>query len=293
MYNQAGEKYVRSNKFKASSWIIALAAAFFASIGIGRLYAIITLINPIIYLNFLVLVGAVLLLMVVIMLVKSFGKSRNRTVDIVTCLVVCSTAWLAHWAHIESADSSEGFWSAFADIPRLLGFPILFAGSRNLSVGRFGSRGVGIDPAILTLCYIIEFVAFMAPAYLSLKSKDYYCEDCDNSYQSVTCYLAEDEVLHQHSDQMKTGDLVFLEGRSLYRNLDQLPLDPKEKPGIGTIEFHYCNKCNAGAIVNIKAGILKQGDKKKREVSKENSLVEDTFITDNSRKFIASGLGLA
>src|SRR5258708_5847675 len=122
MYQLAGEKYIRSNKFSALKSLIALVAAFFAAVGIGRLYAIITLINPIIYLNFLVLVGAGLLLVILIMLVKSIGKSRNIYIDIISSLVICLTAWMANWAHIQNLDNENGFWACFTDVPRLLGY---------------------------------------------------------------------------------------------------------------------------------------------------------------------------
>jgi hypothetical protein len=78
----------------------------------------------------------------------------------------------------------------------------------------------------------------------------------------------------------------------LYTALNALPLDAKEKPGIGAVELHYCRKCNTNAIVNLKAGVLKQDDKKRKQMSNVDSLMEDTYISDESRQLLSAKLGL-
>jgi hypothetical protein len=288
----AGGKYTPSNKFNSLNWTIAMIVAFFIAIGIGRLYALISIINPIIYLNFLLLAGVVILLAIIITLIKSIGKSRNKAIDITTGLIICLTAWGAHWAHIANAELHGGFWPAFLSGPSLMGYAIDFAANRNLAVGRIGSSGMSIDPAILFICYLIEFVAFLAPAYLVVRSKAYYCEDCDNDYATVTGYLSENEIFNQHPSQIWSGDLTFLRNNIFYSGLHALPLNAGEKPGISAIELHYCKKCNANAIVNISEGILKEGDKRKKEMSKVDFLLQDTYITDESRELLAVKMGL-
>jgi hypothetical protein len=287
-----GEKYVPSNKFNVKYWTMAIVVAFFLAILVGRLYALISFINPIIYLNFLLLAGTSILLVVIIMLVKLIGRSRNKFVDLVSGLVVCGAAWLAQWAHIEYLESSKGFLNSLTDISGLFDFIIGFADKRDMGISRLGSRGTRIDPGILFLCYMVECGAFLAPVYFLRKSKDYYCEDCANEYKTITGYISSNEILHTHTEEMGKGDLVFLQNSLLYKALDTLPLDPTKKPGIGTIEFHYCEKCNTNAIVNVKSGILKYGDKKKREIGDANFLLQDIYITDESRKLIVAGLGI-
>jgi hypothetical protein len=56
--------------------------------------------------------------------------------------------------------------------------------------------------------------------------------------------------------------------------------------------LHYCKKCNDNAIVNISEGILKGGDKRKKEMSKVDFLLQDTYITDESRELLAVKMGL-
>lgn len=292
MSSLSGEKYVPSNKFNAGYWAMAIVVAFFIAILVGRLYALISYINPIIYLNFLVLAGTVILLGIITMLVKLIGRSRNNFVDLVSSLGVCGTAWLAQWAHIEYLESSKGFLNSLTDISGLFDFIMGFADKRDMGIARLGSRGTSIDPGILFLCYIVECGAFLAPVYLLRKSKNYYCEDCANEYKEITGYISNNDILHKHSEEMGKGDLVFLQNSLLYKALDTLPLNPKEKPGIVAIEFHYCEKCNTNAIVNVKSGVLKYSDKKKREIGNTNFLLQDTYITDESRKLIVAGLGI-
>jgi hypothetical protein len=291
MYQSPGEKYIRSHKFNLLYSLITLAAAFFLAIGIGRLYAVISIINPIIYLNFLVLIGAAFSLIALIMMVKLFGKSRNIVVDIFSCLFICLTAWFAHWAHIQNSEhGGEGFWIHFKKISSLLSFITEFAENRNISIGRFGSSGMGINSGILVLCYFIEFLAFVAPAYFILVQKEYFCESCTDNYSNTTFYTDNDAILHKHADLFGKGDLGFLSGTPLFKSLDYLPLDPKEKPEIGIIEFHHCNKCNLNSIVNIKSAIMRLNDKQKRETANSNLLLEDTYINDSSHKLLSTGL---
>lgn len=278
-----GEKYIGSNKFNTTYWSITLLIAFFVSIGIGRLYALISLVNPIIYLNFLALAGAVILLAIVTVGIRSLGKSRNRTLNITSSVFIGTIAWLAHWAHIDNMDTHKGFWKSMANFPHVLGFMVDFAGNRNIGVGRLGSNPVGIDPAILFICYLIETAAFFAPVYFTVKAKEYYCEDCDQGYTSVTAYIESNDKLYQYPTEMSRGDLTFLKDLVFHRSLSTLDLDPREKPGIGAIELHYCDKCNLNAIVNVKAGVLKQDEKERRTMGSEDILLEDTYITNDSK----------
>jgi hypothetical protein len=293
MYQTAGDKYVASNKFNTLYWSIAMIVAFLIAIGIGRLYALISIINPLIYLNFLVLAGAAIATGIIITLTRSIGKSRNHILNVVTSIVICYTAWAAHWAHIMGAEGRYDFWPSLFSFTDHISYTLDFASNRNLAVGRIGSSGVGIDPSILFLCYIVEFAAFMAPVYLFLRSKEYYCEACDTDYTTITGYIKEDEILRQHTTEILQGDLTFLKNNIIYPALNALPLDAKEKPNIGAVELHYCRKCYSNAIVNLKAGVLKQDEKKRRDIANIDKLMEDTYITDESRQLLSAKLGLA
>ena len=106
-------------------------------------------------------------------------------------------------------------------------------------------------------------------------------------------YVANDTILHDHLAELLKGDLSFLKDTLIYRSLDTLPLNPAEKPAIGAIEFHYCNKCHSNAIVNVNSGVLKHDDKNKREMGSVDSIYKDTYITSESNTLISSNLGLA
>ena len=288
----AGGQYVPSNKFNALSFGIAIVVAFFLAIGISRLYALISLVNPIIYLNFLVLAGAVILLVFLTMLVKMVAKSRNSFLNITACIFICLTAWLANWAHMAREEFGGSFWSYLANVPGVLEFAVNVSASKEMAIGRLGGSSSSVHPAIMFICYVVECGAFFAPVYVLTKSKDYYCEDCDNSYATTTGYIANDTILHDHPVELLKGDLSFLTDTLIYKSLDTLPLDPKQKPGIGVIEFHHCGKCRTNSIVNINSGVLKYNDKEKREIGDVNDLYKDTYITSESNKLLTSKLGL-
>jgi len=287
----AGEKYVHTNKFNFLYWSLAMVFGFFITLGVGRLYAIISFINPIIYLNFLLLAGTVILIAVEIMLISSIGQSRNKRLNNLTAFIICATTWLAQWAHLQAASSEKGFWACFFSISDVIDFALNFANHRGMSIGRLGSRGTSLDPGILFFCYLAEFIAFMAPVYLMAKTKSYYCEDCNTEYSNITGYIPNNDILQQHAEQMARGDLDFLQNTIFHKKLDTLLLDPKLIAGIGLVDFHYCKKCNMNAIANVKSGILKSGDKKNsREMGEVKVLLEDTYITDESSKILAANI---
>jgi hypothetical protein len=290
MYPLAGEKYVPTNKFNVLYWSLAMVFGFFITIGIGRLYTIISSINPIIYLNFLVLAGTVILLSAEITLINLIGVSRNKRLNKVTSIFICVTTWLAQWAHLQAGSGSHGFWASFFNISGIIDFAIRYA-DRSVSVSRLGSSSIPLDGGPLFLCYLVEFIAFMAPIYLVAKTKSYYCEDCKNEYSSVSGYTKGNDIFQQHAEQLLKGDLNFLQYTIFHNKLDTLLLDPKLKPGIGMVELHYCKKCNANAIANVKSGILKRGDKKNsREMGDVKVLLEDTYITGDSGKILTAAM---
>jgi hypothetical protein len=287
----AGEKYVHTNKFNLLYWSLAMVFAFFITIGIGRLYAIISSVNPVIYLNILVLAGAVIVLAAEITLINLIGESRNKRLNKLSSIFICVTTWLAQWAHLQAATSDKGFFATFFDISGVIDFALVYGDQRNVSISRLGGKGMPLDGGMLFFCYLAEFIAFMAPIYLLSKAKSYYCEDCKNEYSSVTGYLNNNNVFEQHAEQLAKGNLDFLQHTIFHKKLDTLLLDPKLKPGIGMVEFHYCEKCNTNAIANVRSGILKQGEKKNsRTMSDVNVLLEDTYITEESNRIIAAGM---
>jgi hypothetical protein len=293
MYELAGEKYLPSNKINVRNWLIGLMITFFIAMGIGRLYALIAFINPIIYLNFLLLAGTMIVLVIMIMVVKFNAKSRNKPANITTALVICVTAWLANWAQIAYFKGHGSFWSIFTNVSGVIDFALNFADKRKLAIGRIGAPSIGLDAGALFICYFIEFIIFLIPAYLQYKATDYYCEDCDTEHTTAVGYVGEHEIFSNHPDKMGKGDLTFLNNNLIYKFLATLPLNPKEEPGIASIELHYCTKCKTNAIVNIRSGTLKPGEKDKRKMGDENLLLQNTYITDESLKLISSNMGLA
>jgi hypothetical protein len=277
-----------------------LCIGLLVAIGVGRLYAIISQINPIIYLNFLILGGVFFLLTLVIASILGFAKSRNRLVNIIIVILICSTAWLAHWAHIFQNKSSkhnysneiktESFWNVFFSPLQVIGKISDFANNRNLNISSlrtYNSGGMGISPAILTLLYLVEFLVFLAPVVIVGKQKSYHCEDCDAALTEKQGYMIEPDIFSNKDAFMAKGDFTFLEPFYMHKNLDEIPLDPKDKPAIAIVRMHSCPSC-ANSIINVKTTSLKYDDKKKRETSLLNSnyIIEDTYVTKQTQELL-------
>ncbi len=297
--NIAGTKYKASQKINIKTTLILFFIAVLIAIGIGRLYAIINQINPIVYLNFLVLAGAVLLTAFLSFMVITIGNSRNKTINFLLILLIGIVAWLAQWSHILQNTSkkytsqgfvNESFWSFFLHPLTLIEKIAQFAGERNISlnsVRTYNSRGLELDPSLLTILYFIEFIAFLIPAFIINRQKNYYCENCQTNFITKKGYIKESEIIEENKEILMTGDLSFLNNYHFYRTLDDIPLDPKDKPLIGFVEMHNCPTCNKNAIVNIKLETLKYNDKNKREVNFFNDyLLEDTYATEQTQSFL-------
>lgn len=284
-----GDKYKASLKFSPIPTAISLGIAMLISMGIGVLYAIITSINPIIYLNFLILAGLVFAFCFITLFAQAFNKSRNKIVDTIFVFILCFTAWGAHWAYIQSQiDSESSFFKNLFDIPNLISFIGKYLNRRNLSVGSIGSSGTSIDSSILMLCYLAEFVAFMVPIYFNSKSKNYYCESCNVGYVIKTLHFIDTSLIKDNLTKVEEGDLGFLKGTIFYHKLNELPIDAKEKPTIGILDFSYCMACNQNSIINIKTVKIKLGEKAELEQREEQYYAEDIYVTDSSaRHFLA------
>lgn len=290
MFQQPGTRYIASNKFNPLASTISLIVTMLIAMGLGRLYAIITVVNPLIYFNFILLIIVVFGLVFVAGTAQLLSGSRNKAIDVVFILVVCLTAWFSHWAHIQSSETRAGsFFSCLSNPGNVLSFIGDFADSRNMSIGRLGS-GVEISPAFLGICYLIEFVAFLVPVYIVLKQKNFYCEDCRKHYQSATAYTASDTIFHNNSSAVENGNLGFLEGTPLFPSKESIPVNPVEAPRIGIIAFHFCPACGQNSIVDIDTATLKFDDKNKLETKGDLKMASSMYITETSNRILLGQL---
>jgi hypothetical protein len=293
-----GQKYIASQKFKWQPLIISLSIGLVIAIGIGWLYSVISSVNPIIYLNILLLFGAVFLLVLVSFGISTSSKSRNNTVNLFAIGLICITAWLSHWAYALSNQSIEnrysnkeakGFWHYLSSPLETISSIGDYASHKNMAISSLrtaGSGGLELSPDILVILYFAEFLIFLLPAYFSSRQKSYYCEECNTPFLERQGYLVEKNAFVDNQTLMEKGDFSFVENYTVYKHLDTIPLDPKLKPEIVHLSMHSCNNCN-NAIVNAKATKLKFDENNKRETSfLDNYIIEDTYITMQSKELL-------
>jgi hypothetical protein len=287
----AGTKYVSSGKFKAGRSLLLLLIGMALALLVGVLYGLITSINPIIYLNFLVLGGAVLGLVAIVALSKTLSGSRNTLVNILSGIIICYTAWHAHWCFIFSSDSEQGFFDLFMRPGGVMGFVLRYTEAHQLSVGRFGSSGLPISGAGLTLLYFIEFIIFMVPVYFAAQT-DYYCEESNQNYKEYTTYIENAQEFHTRLAATSAGHYGFLGEMNKVNGMYAFSSNPEDKPEIIKIAFHYCEGCAQNSIIDISTQVLRYGEKKKVELAKENKIVHAEYVDDKTNKALRAHFGL-
>jgi hypothetical protein len=280
-----GTNYEPSGIFNVSKALVFTFIGCVIGIFAGWLYAVITNINPLIYLNFLLLIGAVFLLILINTLVKTWSKSRNRTVNVFISLVICVVTWYAHWAYYCDLSYNDGFFSLLFSPGITLPFIMEYTANNQLSIGRLGSGGLPISGAFLGLCYLIEFGAFLFPVYMAAQV-DYFCERCQEFYKNVEGFSEQSESLQSQLSTAKPGRYDFLSTSNLKLSHLQLTVNPADKPQIVKVNYHYCEKCRQHSIVDISTHTLKYDDKKKTELSNENKLVQGIYIDENTNTLL-------
>ncbi|MVT10537.1 hypothetical protein [Chitinophaga tropicalis] len=276
---QPGSFYVPSGQYNLKNVIISTIVGMALATGIGALYALITFINPLIYLNFLVLMGAVFLLALFAQLIKTASKSRNTVVNIIIGVLICYTAWAAHWSLYGSSErhTHTSFLNALINPNEVLKIISYRCDNTSMSVGRLGSSGIPFDGGMLLLFYFIEFIVFMAPVYF-LAKVDYYCEHCQQYYTEKKGYITD-----------TTGFYIQREAAGEEHHYRFLPefsyiKKPVAVSGAETdviaVTLNYCTKCAENSIVDVSSFIAKidSSDKYKTELVKESKMTTGMYI---------------
>lgn len=240
IFNQTpGSKYTESGKFDLVRLLICSVIGYFVVGALGVGYGLLTDINPIIYLNLLILVVAVFLLVFIIKMFTGLAKLRNRYIamclGLVYGIIFTYNAWSAIYASYgQSVFGGLFFQNSFSDLTNAITM-------RNLSIGKLGRNGAGLGEEITSLIYIIEFLILAcAPVYMLVKDPNYYCEECDKEMESEEKYfqLTPENTASIQSD-LEVGKL-----KSLFE-LEPL-IEKQLRPEKSYIElnFHTCPACS-------------------------------------------------
>lgn len=279
MEKKAGAKYVPSGRFNPLECFLWTLTGIVAAFVIGWIYGFISHINPIIYLNILLLIGVTLVLVqaTTMMIVK--GKSRNKLVNFIMAVIVAIVAWYVSWCYMYTDVTGVNIFTILSSPAEIFSFIYEYINVVQIHVGRSGSgNGSALPVAVLYAVYIIEFIAFMAAPIIALSIKNYYCEDCQESLKDKIYFLKHTAFVGEHITDALSGNFEFVTQTKHASTIEELDL---EELVAYKFEFHYCENCNTGSIANLSYLTLKIKDGK-LSVHSNKSIVKDIYITDAS-----------
>lgn len=279
---RAGSKYLPSGKFNFIALLITLTLGVVIASLLGVAYAAISEFNPFIYLNFLVLIGLFFGLSVLIRSACNFGKSRNKWINLVVGLLICLFAYYAHWCYYLVKHTDLTFFTAFFNPYLTVDFVKTFADERVISIGKSSRSIFNISGAFLIVFYVIEFLAFILPAFLNIKPM-YYNEKDDKPYDFDEFYIASNgNIENELINNGQKGNFSFLETVLKYKNAASMPYETTG--AVLRVELHYCEDSEALGIVNVKKGALKKDKNGNLSFDYSEDLFKDIYIDKESEK---------
>lgn len=283
----AGDLYRESGKVNIGKFVVYNVFAIAVAIIIGYLYALIASINPIIYLNFLLLVGVFFLLIVILTAIQSAAQCRNKKWMTIAAFLICFSGWYANWATLLADGGFTEMLSLLQNGWDVIGFAISYAGGHKISIGRFGQSGLPMPDIILVLVYFIEFGVFMIPVYVTNRSSYYYCENCKQSYTTRIANIDNASLIENNiTAAEETGNFLFLEQAYLSATLEKLHAVANGETEIHSIQHGYCLKCEQDSVIEVSVSKLSKDDKGKLITKNKIELIKGIIIDDDSHKLL-------
>lgn len=262
-----GDTYKSSGKVKWERFIPAMLLGSLVSAFIGMGYGYLANVNPFIYMNFLILFVAVILILFLINILVGVSSSRNRFANFMGGLIMGFMGITGAWYILIPSVS----WSDLFNFSLIFDFASTYAENNSFSVSKFGRGGIELNGLLLILIYIIEFLAFLAPAVIVLTKVDIYCEECDNITESTESYAAYSKEVKDQMVRVKDG------GYNVALNeMEIIPaLSFPQGTAVFKIEDHTCPNCKLFRVLNIAEGVVKKDDKGEQEFKKKETLIRN------------------
>lgn len=279
--NNPGQLYKESGKINTPNYIIyfIIGVGLQGLLGIG--YGFLSHINPLIYLNFLILGGAIAITAAINGIIIPAMKVRNSFAKYLYIILGGSFLLYNAWAGVIGSDlyymsPMDGFMFklSITDI-------IDFASQQNMSIGKFGRDGMEMG-ALLGICYLIEMlILIFVPVFIASWSREYYCESCEQNYDTKMAYFT--RTTFESFMNKNQGDLMELAEEGILSSVNQL------RPNVQLVEFnfHICKGCSKG-IADAEFGITKLNDKKVSEYQKKSTELKGLYLNQKTSDFINS-----
>lgn len=278
MLHKPGDHYSQSGKVNAPTYTLSLVLAYLTAGVVGVGYGFLSHINPLIYINFLILIGALFIVIIILQLLTSLAKSRNSFATGMLIFVAGFSFLYNSWCGTLAMESSQisawgGLYFAVSaeDI-------LNYAGSVSMSVGKFGRSGINLDNGMMFIFYIIEALLIIwGPIYMFSQQSNYYCEECDMEYSPSEFYMIQPETYNQEA--VKAGDISSLMVLPIFPAKEITKIKPDLK--LTKVGLYQCKKCNS-AIADIELGKTKSDSKKNTEYKKDRDIEKGIYIDVNS-----------
>jgi len=266
------KKYVHSGRFNPGSMIVWGLLGLVAGAVVSVAYTFIAHYIPSIWINIIALAGLAFVLAWVTLFCIKQSKCRNKTVNVIIAGVIGLFAWYISWVTILSyMYEMNFFWFLVRPAETLEGM-LYYADTMEWTFSNSSSsNGTAIPPFMNKISYLVELAVFVAaPMVQVAKEKLYYCEFCDGFMKQKNHFFIDTEVVNEHLDSIKTGDLAFMDKTEKSNKIsntvpEQYKLNLHSCPGCGDKVFNFYH-------VNMKQ---KKG---KYEVAATTPLVESTYV---------------
>ena len=246
----------------------------------GVVYAFITELNPLIYLNCLVLIGLLFGLGYFLKKLFQYTENRNKVIRLIVGLIICFFSWYAHWCfYFVSYMEDVTFFAAFFNPVETFGFVKLFAEERVITLENSGSSGSGLEISgiFLQIVYLAEFLFFILyPLFIEVKDSKYFSEDNYCFYSSLVKYVENNEDFADAFKKASPGCYGFLSEKDMYNTINDIPLENRAK--VVKLDFYYCSEGEDNSILTMTEGIFKINKKKERSFSSNKKLIKDMYV---------------
>ncbi|MDX2360476.1 MAG: hypothetical protein QNK23_06695 [Crocinitomicaceae bacterium] len=236
-------------------------------------YAVLSHINPFIYLNLILTLVYIAIVALAVIMTVDVGNIRNTKVAVFTGLVYGIAGVYAVWVSYISYVLEESFVYAGNNLGRC----IELLSYQSFSIGRFGSGGLEFTGTTLYIMWGIEAALItIGPAIAMFyfnKDRPVFCEKCNKWARG------EYKLRKKSTTKLSKESLEDLISRSTLTPLMEMENAAESVGDYYEFTFNSCDKCASTFYVKIEAVTNRRNDKGKNE--EERKLMLPFFGIDS------------
>ena len=280
--------YVVSGKLDPSKISIFTILGLCVSSGVGYLYSAITIVNPLIYINFILLGGVVYLLVKLTALVCTLGHSRNKYANVFIGLLMSLMAWYSNWVTIYS-NAELSYFPSFFNFKAIFEFMYEYSLSNQVSIGyRTLDHRLQLGSLLLIILYFIEFIIFFTSGLLPVQIP-YFNEKCKKNYKSKTIVIRDIHKFNLMFGKASKGHFGFI--GTLYWTTN--PKFEKKEAGrsVIVIKFHYLQEYPDDSIIDVYNARLEYNERFEYVDYKiEGEVIKGMYVDIETNEVFASNI---